>query len=148
MARYSRARSKQAMQKHITRSIVVWGASDTFKATSLLSGGPGFDDEAIVKRFRVTVSTDPNNVGDENMPLTVAILQTATDTAPVEADLIENNLVVVTGMAAPGNMFVYDHSITMRKLSGSGLWLCTQYPLTPVGTPTVETYAQVHYVED
>ncbi len=148
MAKYTRARSKQAMQKHITRNIVTWGSSETFKVSSLLTGGLGFDDESIVKRIRVTVSTDPDNIGDENRPLTIAILQTATDSPPVEADMLENNLVVATGMAAPGNIFVYDHTITMRKLSGSGLWLCTQYPTSPSGTPTVETYAQVHYVED
>ena len=146
---YKRARSKQAMQKFITRGITTWGAADTYKVTSLISGpsSPAFDDEAIVKRIRCTVSTDPDNVGDENRPLTIAILQTATDTPPIEADMLESNLIVVTGMASPGDNFVYDHSITMRKLAGSGLWLCMQYPLSPSGTPTVETISQVHYVE-
>ena len=143
---YTRARSKQAMQKLITRSIVTWGAGDSFKNLQLTDAA-GFDDECVIKRIRCTVNTDPDNIGDENKPVTIAILQTPTNVQPIEADMLEDNLVVVTGMAAPGNMFVYDHTITMRKLSGSSLWLCTQYPLTPSGTPTVETYTQIHYVE-
>ena len=142
-----RARSKQAMQKDIKQTITHWGASDTFKTQLMTSNAGGFEEECIVKRLRVSLAIKPDVDADLSEGVYWAILQTATDSAPVEADLTENNLVVAGGLVTAQNAVTYDHTITMRKLRGSAVWLCIQAPNTFSGTPVVSTWTQMHYVE-
>ena len=144
-----RARSKQAMQKLITRNQQTWGDSDTFK-TFMLSPAAGFDDECIVKRLRVTIQVNPNDqiVLDGYEPLYWTIVQLQTTDAPTESTMYENNTVIATGIATASNTSVYDHTITMRKLSGSSVYLCLSNPGT-FGSSSVEhnVIGQLHYVE-
>ena len=146
---YRRARSKQAMQKLVTLSEHTWDPADTFKAIQL-TGSEGFDDECIVKRIRSTVQANNNATPEDAYePMIWTIVQTQTERAPQESDMYDNNLVVATGIvSAGGGSRTYDHSITMRKLSGSSLFLCLQVINTPHGNDfTSTTITQVHYVE-
>ena len=141
-----RARSKQAMQKLITNQLdVAWTASDTFKAIQL-TPSVGFDDECIVKRIRMTLALQPSN-SDLFVPFLWTIVQTQDTTAPTESTMYGDNLVVSSGAATPTNPSVYDHTITMRKLSGSSLYLCINVPGTTTSDMKFSTIAQVHYVE-
>ena len=139
-----RARSKQAMQKLITRQLdIAWSASDTFKAIQLTPSA-GFDDECIVKRIRVTV-THQGNVLEP--PILWTVVQTQDTTAPTEATMYGDNLVISSGAATPSTPGLYDHTITMRKLSGSSLYLCLNVPGTWSQAGEFSAICQVHYVE-
>ena len=141
-----RARSKQAMQKLITRQLdIAWGSSDTFKAIQLTDPA-GFDDECIVKRIRITLATTPGNA-DILIPMLWTVVQTQDNNAPTEATMYGDNLVVSSGAATPSTPSSYDHTITMRKLSGSSLFLCLNVPGTWSGPGKFSAIAQVHYVE-
>ena len=144
-----RARSKQAMQKLVTINQQTWGASDTFKAINLTPAG-GFDDECIVKRIRVTIQVNQNSSSDDAYePLYFSIVQTQTDDTPTINTWLDNNLVVATGIvSAGGGSRTYDHTITMRKLSGSAMFLCLSNPGTFSGSDVEHNVlAQLHYVE-
>ena len=149
MARYSRSRSKQAMQKLVGSNQTSWGAADTFKVIDLTGTG-GFEEECIVKRIRVSISIQSSSYpADIDTSLIWSLLQTQTDSAPTESDMTENNMVIATGLVTIQNgSITYDHTITMRKLTNSGLWLGLQVPLSFAGTPRVTTVHQVHFVED
>ena len=104
-----RARSKQAMQKLVTRSLdTAWTASDTFKVLQLTDPA-GFDDECIVKRIRVTV-THQGNVLEP--PIMWTVVQTQDTTAPTETTMYGDNLVICSGAATPSTPGSYDHTIT------------------------------------
>ena len=149
MTRYSRSRSKQAMQKLVEFDQTSWGAADTFKVIDLTGTG-GFDEECIVKRIRVSISIQSSSYpADIDTSLIWSILQTQTDSPPTESDMTENNMVIATGIVTVQNgSITYDHTITMRKLTNSGLWLGLQCPFSFAGTPRVTTVSQVHFVED
>ena len=149
MARYSRGRSKQAMQKLVEFDQTSWGAVDTFKVIDL-TGSVGFEEECIVKRIRISISIQSSSYpADIDTSLIWSILQTQTDSPPTESDMTENNMVIATGIVTVQNgSITYDHTITMRKLTNSGLWLGLQCPFSFAGTPRVTTVSQVHFVED
>ena len=137
------------MQKLITVNQQSWGSSDTYKTFALTPSG-GFDDECIVKRIRVTIQVNCNQdiTQDAYEPLYYSILQLQADTPVPESAMYEQNAVIATGIASAVAPAVYDHTITMRKLSGSSVYLCLQNPGT-FGGSNVESnvVAQLHYVE-
>ena len=149
MARYGRSRSKQAMQKLIDVYLSSWNAVQTFDAIQLTPAA-GFDDEVIVKRLMVGAALQPQTEFEDDQCKGVlwAILQTQTDAPPSEADMQENNLRVAGGVFNAYTPLWYNETITMRKLSGSSLWLTFSIPLSLSGTALLTSNVQVHYVED
>ena len=148
MARSRRYRSKSAMQKHVTADERQWGSSQTFFVHNLVDASAGFDDECIVKRFIISAGIMPDDSDDNYQPVFWQILQTQTNTEPVEGDMYEDNLTVAGGVFQPHSPLVYDHTITMRKLSGSCCWLALQCQSGFRGTPELSIYGQLHYIED
>ena len=148
MSRYRRTRSKQAMQKITNDEYDEWSTSQT---TNFLALSPtdGFDDECIIKRIRVTLNVKVADQGDTYNPLKWYILQMPTAQTPVIADRLQENLLVAQGMCTgAGGPSTYDHTITMRKLSGSAIWLVQYVPDTFLTATVVEVQSAVHYLED
>ena len=141
-----RARSKQAMQKIITQSLsTVWADDRTFLAIQLTDGA-GFDDECIVKRIMLTLATSPGT-NDLFKPMLWTVVQTQDVTPPTETTMYGDNLVICSGAATPSMPGSYNETITMRKLSGSSVWLCLNVPDTWSQDGEFSAIVQLHYVE-
>ena len=136
------------MQKHITFDQREWDAAKTFQAYNMTDATAGFDDECIVKRLIASIGIFPSDSQDNYNTFTWQILQTQTNTEPVEADMYEPNLTIAGGVFQPHSPSTYDHTITMRKLSGSCVWLVISSPGGLRDAVTVAAYTQLHYVED
>ena len=148
MANYRRTRSKQAMQKITNDEYDAWSTSQT-SAMIALSPTDGFDDECIVKRLRVTCNVRVANQDDTYNPLKWYIIQSPTNETPVVNDRLQENLLIAQGMCTgAGGPSTYDHTITMRKLSGSSVWLILYVPDTFETTTIVEVQTALHYLED
>ena len=147
-------KSREIMQKLIIRDGVDWDSSQ-YLASRLLAE---FDEEVTVKRIRFSAALSFTDQADLNRTYQWAIVQIPTDAlaltqSGIFAQMTEANLVVVTGTWNPsdgGSQLEYDHTITMRKLKGSSLWLILNLAdaLSLAGTAKQYTYSQVHYLED
>ena len=136
------------MQKITNDEYDTWSTSDTFNAIAF-SPSAGFDDECIVKRLRMTVNVRVADQNDTYNPLKWYIIQVPTSATPVLNDKDQENLLIAQGMCTGvGGPATYDHTITMRKLSGSSVWLLQYVPDTFAGDTIVETQLALHYLED
>ena len=141
-------RSRQAMQKIITSDQREWASSKTFQAYNMTDATAGFDDECIVKRLIGSIGIFPTDSEDNYNLFNWQILQTQTNTEPVEADMYEDNLTIAGGVFQAHSPAHYDHTITMRKISGSAVWLVVQSPGGLRDAVQVGAYTQLHYVEN
>ena len=142
------SRSRQAMQKLITFDQRTWAQGKTFQAYNMTDAAAGFDDECIVKRLISSISIFPTSSDDNYNTFSWQILQTQTADEPVEADMNQDNLSIAGGLFAPHSLQIYDHTITMRKLSGSAVWLVLSCPGGLRDDCVVSAYTQLHYVEN
>ena len=136
------------MQKLVTFDQRTWDSGKTFQAYNMTDATDGFDDECIVKRLISSISIFPTDAQDNYNTFCWQILQTQTADAPVESDMLEDNLTIAGGLFSPHSLQIYDHTITMRKLSGSAVWLVVQCPGGLRDDVVVSTYTQLHYVEN
>ena len=136
------------MQKQVQFDQREWPDSKTFHALNMTGEVTGFDDECIVKRLISSIGIFPTDAQDNYNTFTWQIVQTQTDTEPVEGDMYEDNLTIAGGVFQAHSPAHYDHTITMRKLSGSCVWLLIQCPGGLRDAVTVTAYTQLHYVED
>ena len=136
------------MQKHIQFDQRTWDSAKTFQAYNMTDATAGFDDECIVKRLIASIGIFPTDAQDNYNAFTWQILQTQTNTEPEESDMFEPNLTIAGGVFSPHSSWSYDHTITMRKLSGSCVWLVLSCPGGLRDDVVVTAYSQLHYVED
>ena len=145
------------MQKYIARTETAWD-SNTFVEQTLLCE---LDEEVTVKRIRLASNFVLSDQADATQVFEWAIVQVQTDalatvSAAVYNQMTEDNLVVATGTivgsaAIPGLLLEYDHTITMRKLKGSSVWLIVNLQDIDgslAGTAVQHVYSQIHYLED
>ena len=149
-------KSRQIMQKIVTRQDVAWDSSTYIEQTLLAT----LDEEVTVKRIRFASNFIFSDQADVPLVFQWAIIQlqtdaTATTSSSLYAQMTEDNLVIATGTVAGSAdyrtvLFEYDHTITMRKLKGSSVWLVVnlQNLASLSGTAVQQTYSQVHYLED
>ena len=147
-------RSRQVMQKFVDRISTDWDTTTFLESTVLAV----FDEEVTVKRIRVSSYLDFSDANDKDLMFQWAILQLQTENpaltpAGVYNQMTEDNLVIVTGQFEPGSypFIEYDHTITMRKLKGSSLYLIVNLAdvgTSLAGTARQYTYSQTHYLED
>ena len=147
----SRRRSgrRQVIQKFVEsdQSIRLTGA-EPFDSIKLVT----FDEEVIVKRIVssiVGIMSDPS----EYAAVHWSIIQADTEITPSPLDTIDGNRVIIGGLIVYSGGFSqpadYDHTITMRKLSNSAVYLC--FALKSASSLTgldVYAYSQLHYLED
>ena len=150
-------KSRQIMQKYIARTETAWDSSTYVEQTLLCE----LDEEVTVKRIRIHSNFVLSDQADALQVFEWAIVQVQTDAlatipAPLYNQMTEDNLVVATGTivgsaAIPGQVLEYDHTITMRKLKGSSVWLIMNLQDTGsslAGTAVQHVYSQIHYLED
>ena len=143
------------MQKLILRATGTMAQGQTFFYNTLAA----FDEECIVKRIRVSFATNRILDTDDMGPYTWAIIQCDTLQAPTVDDFEAETRIIATGIFAGGQFasltvpsptLLYDHTITMRKLKETAVYLIYAKADDSAMDQDVESviYSQVHYIED
>ena len=141
-----------AMQKIVQEHYATVTDSATFAFETISAD---LDEEVLFKRIRVSLSALPTSTNAKANPAIVrwALIQADTSITPTAADMYDDNRVVATGICNSvlgSSVQTYDHTITMRKLKSSSIYLLYSYA-EPTGASscTVGMYAtcQLHYLE-
>ena len=142
-----------AMQKIVQEHFSELTDSDIFEAETITND---LDEEMIFKRIRISVAGLPTNQAAAAAPsvLRWALVQADTTITPTVSDMTDDNRVICTGnlqvSGGNGDTDVYDHTITMRKLKGSSLYLLWELiNATGASSLTYRVYStvQLHYLE-
>ena len=141
-----------AMQKLVQEHYATVSDSSTFAYETISAD---LDEEVLFKRIRLSITNLALTSNARNNPAIVrwALIQADTSITPTAADMADNNRVVATGInntVLGAGVQTYDHTITMRKLKSSSIYLLYQYA-EPSGASScsVGVYAtcQLHYLE-
>ena len=111
-----------------------------------------FDEEIIVKRIVLSLSGIMEDV-DQFAQVHWSILQADTEITPLTGDTVDGNRVIIGGILTFSGGFsqpaTYDHTITMRKLTNSAVYLCVSLKsATSLDGLDFVAYTQLHYLED
>ena len=141
-----------AMQKIVQEHYAQVTDSSSFAYETISAD---LDEEVLFKRIRLNIGTIPETANAKSFPSVVrwALIQADTGITPVTADMSDDNRVVASGMnqvSLGSSVETYDHSITMRKLKGSSIYLL-YHVYEPSGASSLDVgvyaTAQLHYLE-
>ena len=112
------------------------------------------DEEVLFKRIRLSVAIVARTLETSQSPLAVrwSLIQADTAITPANTDAVDDNRCIVQGVfslsAGTGSM-EYDHTITMRKLKSSSIYLCLQIMNISGATVSLAAYSSIglHYLE-
>ena len=146
------ARKRQGMQKYVQEHYANTSDSSTFGFETISAD---LDEEVLFKRIRINCSSIPLDQSTlaaiSYVVINWALIQADTAITPAAADMSDNNRVIVTGQynLLTGTQ-TYDHTITMRKLKSSSIYLLWELQNPTNATLSVGNYAylQLHYLED
>ena len=144
--------AKQGMQKQVQEHYANTTDSAVFAFETITSD---LDEEVLYKRIRLNLSSialdQATLAATSYIVINWTLIQADTAITPTNADMSDNNRVVVTGQynLQTGTQ-TYDHTITMRKMKGSSLYLLWELQNPTGATLSVGNYAyvQLHYLEN
>ena len=144
-----RSGRRQVMQKLIDTdtSLRLTGVAP-FDSIKLIT----FDEEVIVKRIVLSLSGIMEDTS-QFAQVHWCIIQSDSEITPDVSDTINGNRVIVGGILPYSGGFsqvaTYDHTITMRKLTNSAVYLLVSLKsASSLDGLDFVAYTQLHYLED
>ena len=131
--------SRQAMQKFVQQDTLAVSSGATFNALSLQ-----IPEEVIIKRIVLNVVCRSSATGFTDGAFIASVCQNDSFN-PTTGDATDENRLVRSGCGVGSAPLNLDHTITMRKLAGSGISVVLEN--VGVTSESYEVKLTLHYLE-